>query len=160
MTKTTNGTTKSSSARECQIVKTGGEILPDDSVIEPVTRADSEELQLLHWKGQTITIAPQIEHRGRLYRPAELNQVFKKQYCCQARRLTMASCLFFSNAPATNSETILIWICSKLSSRPRGLLQPGLPTRCQAHRDYRFSGIVQSWRMITFASCAASLGGA
>jgi hypothetical protein len=55
-----------------QIVRTFGEVFPDGSLIEPVASATGAQPNLLLSTGNAITIAPQVEHNGRIYQMQEL----------------------------------------------------------------------------------------
>ena len=55
-----------------QIVKTYGEVFPGGSLIEPVASATGAQPNLLLSTGNTITIAEQVEHNGRIYQMQEL----------------------------------------------------------------------------------------
>jgi hypothetical protein len=55
-----------------QIVRTFGEVFPDGCVIEPVASATGAQPNLLLSTGNAITIAPQVEHNGRIYQVQEL----------------------------------------------------------------------------------------
>jgi hypothetical protein len=55
-----------------RIFKTFGEVFSDGSLIELVASANGDQLNLLFWNGESIFIAPQIEHGGRIYQAEEL----------------------------------------------------------------------------------------
>jgi len=55
-----------------QVIRTFGEVFPDGSVIELVASANGDQLNLLCWNGESIVIAQQIEHGGRIYQAEEL----------------------------------------------------------------------------------------
>ena len=55
-----------------RIFKTFGEVFADGSLIELVASANGDQLNLLYWNGESIVIAPQIEHGGRIYQAEEL----------------------------------------------------------------------------------------
>jgi hypothetical protein len=59
-------------------ITTSSEIFPDGSFIELVGSADGENLALLHWNGQCASIAPEIRHAGRVYKPVELDASIRR----------------------------------------------------------------------------------
>ena len=61
-----------------RIFKTFGEVFADGSLIELVASANGDQLNLLYWNGESIVIAPQIEHGGRIYQAEELPPSFTR----------------------------------------------------------------------------------
>ena len=66
--------TRTTCDRESRIVGTSGEIFSDGSAIELVKSATDRHLQLLFWRNQQKKVAPQIEHRGRLYQVPDADE--------------------------------------------------------------------------------------
>jgi hypothetical protein len=84
---------------------TSSEVFPDGSAIELVGSASSDDLVLLHWDGERASIAPQIQHSGRLYRPIELHASIRR-----AIRLPSAVA-DYSPAGALFQEVAGLFIC-------------------------------------------------
>ncbi len=66
--------TRTTCDRESRIAGTSGEIFSDGSAIELVKSATDRHLQLLFWRNQQNKVAPQIEHRGRLYQVPDADE--------------------------------------------------------------------------------------
>jgi uncharacterized protein (DUF2267 family) len=71
-------TTKKTSAAESTKVKTMGEILADDSVIEVVDSEAHNRLNLLLWNGHQKMIAPEILYDKRLYQVPKLHETIQR----------------------------------------------------------------------------------
>jgi hypothetical protein len=71
-------TTTSTSDRASRIVRTSGEIFADGSVIELVSSASDNQLDVLFWRQHRKTIAPQIEYRDRIYLPCDLDETLRR----------------------------------------------------------------------------------
>ena len=71
--KAAHSTEKTDSQTDSKIIRTFGEIFADGSVVEPVSSATCDKLDLLLWNGKKTLIAPQIEHGGRIYQAQELD---------------------------------------------------------------------------------------
>jgi len=55
-----------------QVIRTFGQTFADGSLIDLVASANGDQLDLLFWDGESIVIAPKIEHGGRIYQAEEL----------------------------------------------------------------------------------------
>ena len=53
-------------------IKTSGEVFSDGGTIELILDAETQRLGLLLSDGENRTVAPRVEHRGRMYVPADL----------------------------------------------------------------------------------------
>jgi len=70
--KSTSDSTKTATVAANPVFKTFGEVFADGSLIE-VVRSAAGDLNLLFWDGQSLLIAPQVEHGGRIYQVQELS---------------------------------------------------------------------------------------
>ena len=96
MAKTSRGPTTNASKDDSTVVRTSGEIFGDGSMIELVKSATDRHLQLLFWRKQQKKIASQIEHRGRVYQPPDVNETLVQaiQFASDARDYGSAHNLF------------------------------------------------------------------
>jgi hypothetical protein len=78
LAKSARKTTSTASKRDMPTVNTSGEVFPDGSAIELIGSADGESLALLRWDGERATIASEILHGGRLYRPLDLHASIRR----------------------------------------------------------------------------------
>ena len=95
-----------------RVVRTAGETFADGSALELVTSRCSGGLVLLLWNANRKTIAPQVEHSGRIYQPLNLDQS-----TCRAIR-------FPRNAKGYGSTGKLLCRIRDLFERYVGLAQP------------------------------------
>jgi hypothetical protein len=70
--KSTGGAANIDTEAGSPVVKTFGEVFPDGSLIELVASTTGAQPNLLLSTGNTISIAPQIEHHGRIFQAHEL----------------------------------------------------------------------------------------
>lgn len=70
--------TTTSTSDESRIVRTSGEIFADGSVIEVVSSATDNQLDLLFWHRHRKTIAPKIEYRDRVYQAPDLDESIRR----------------------------------------------------------------------------------
>jgi hypothetical protein len=95
-----------------RVVRTVGETFADGSVLELVTSASSGRLALLLWNANRKTIAPQVDHSGRIYQPPNLDDS-----TCRAIR-------FPQDAKGYGSTGKLFCRMRDLFERHIGLTQP------------------------------------
>jgi hypothetical protein len=77
MAKNTRGSSENPST-SIHFFETGGELLDGETLFDPVLTGDWGCPQLLCFTRETITVAPEITHHGRLYRPAKLDPCLQK----------------------------------------------------------------------------------
>jgi hypothetical protein len=77
MAKNTRGSSENPST-SIHFFETGGELLDGETLFDPVMTGDWGCPQLLCFTRETITVAPEITHHGRLYRPAKLDPCLQK----------------------------------------------------------------------------------
>jgi hypothetical protein len=123
LAKPSRRTTTSSSDRECKVVRTSGQIFADGSVIELVTTAPGNRLDVLFWNGHQKSIAHQLEHDGRVYRAHDLDETLLRAIHFPsdandygtARQLFSQICKLFQRYVGLSSpESALMtaWCCS------------------------------------------------
>lgn len=62
-----------------RVVRTGGTVFPDGTILEPIaTAGNSERLRLAMWSGTRTRVGSEFEHGGQLYEPAALDPTILK----------------------------------------------------------------------------------
>jgi hypothetical protein len=106
-----------------RIVTTSGEIFADGSVIELVTSASENRLNLLFWNQHQKRIASTIEYLGRAYQAPDLDQTLLRaicfpmvatQYGTGRKLFTEISKLFerYIGSPKSDASLLTAWSCS------------------------------------------------
>jgi hypothetical protein len=125
-------TTTSTSERESKIIRTSGELFADGCLIELVSAGN--QLDVLLWQNNRKKIAPQIEHRERVYKALDLDESLRnavrfateaEDFGTTAKLLSQIRILFERCIGLTSPESALLtaWVCSSwfqdcLSSPP------------------------------------------
>jgi hypothetical protein len=115
-------TTTSTSERESKIIGTSGELFADGSVIELVS-ATGNQLDVLLWQNNRKKIAPQIEHRERVYKALDLDESLRRAirfpssadaYGTNKELFAQIRILFEQYIGLTSPEGALLtaWVCS------------------------------------------------
>ncbi len=122
MRKPPRWTTTSTSERESKIIGTSGEVFADGSVIELVS-ATGNQLDVLLWQNSRKKIAPQIEHRERVYKALDLDESLRRAirlpssadaYGTNKKLFAQVRILFERYIGLTSPEGALLtaWVCS------------------------------------------------
>lgn len=106
-----------------RIVRTSGEIFADGSMIELVSSATDNQLDLLFWHKHRKIIAPQIEYRDRVYQAPDVDETLRRairlpkhaaDYGTSKKFFAEIRILFEKYAGLTLAESSLMsaWVCS------------------------------------------------
>ena len=123
LAKPSRRTTTSTSDRDSRVVRTSGEIFADGSVIELVSSATDNQLDVLFWHKHRKTIAPQIEYRDRVYQAPDLDETLRRairfpsdadDYGTARKLFAQIRNLFERYIGLTSPEGSLMtaWVCS------------------------------------------------
>jgi hypothetical protein len=141
-----SGRARTTRERESRIVPTFGEILADGSVIDLVSSATYNQLELLFWRKHRKTIAPQIECGDHVFQTPDLDPTLIKamrfprdagDYGTNGKLFAQIRILFERHIGLTPAEASLMtaWVCSTwfqdcLSSPPTLMISG--PETCRA----------------------------
>jgi hypothetical protein len=121
--KPSHRTTTSTSDSESGIVRTSGELFDDGSVIELISSAIDNQLDLLFWHKGRKTIAPKIKYRDRVYQASDLDETLRRairfpkdadDYGTTKKFFAQIRILFEKHIGLTPPEGSLMtaWVCS------------------------------------------------
>jgi hypothetical protein len=118
------------------VFPTAGEVFADGCVLDIVAArpGSTNDLGLLFWDGRKTRIAPEVEHRGKLYRPIQIHETVRRavplpsgaqSYGSTARLLAEAAGVFEKYLGLPTAENVFgagwsatTWLADRTSSPP------------------------------------------